>query len=179
MVLKEHLYLRSGQLTAVASHFRITRYFRWFVSPTCVLATSHTGSCPPPPPSRDAAPQVRDRLAATRRRMEDVLSGREPAVGGEAWYESEDELAEPLMACYWCVGGGGRKAELLWGATGAGMTGRGPKGATGGGLRMGRRGCSWPDIGREGGRLPSRRRLRPMVVLQGCRALGENTRGTW
>lgn len=71
-------------------------------------------SCPPSP-SDDHAPQVRDRLAATRRRMEDVLSGREPAVGGEAWYESEDELAEPLMACYWCVGCWGTNVGVLWG----------------------------------------------------------------
>ena len=66
-------------------------------------------------PYRIVLGHVRDRLAATRRRMEDLLSGREPAGeahggvgagggggGGAApWYESEDELAEPLMACYW------------------------------------------------------------------------------
>lgn len=49
--------------------------------------------------------QVRDRLAATRAHMEDLLAGREPSrpEGASSWYESEDEIAEPLMACYWWV----------------------------------------------------------------------------
>ncbi|PNW85106.1 hypothetical protein CHLRE_03g171950v5 [Chlamydomonas reinhardtii] len=85
-------------------------------------------------PYRIVLGHVRDRLAATRRRMEDLLSGREPAGeahggvgagggggGGAApWYESEDELAEPLMACYWSLwecGGGviadGRLLDLI------------------------------------------------------------------
>ncbi|EFJ52200.1 hypothetical protein VOLCADRAFT_56464 [Volvox carteri f. nagariensis] len=60
-------------------------------------------------PYRIVLGHVRDRLAATRRRMEDLLSGREPSGstdGGALWYEDEDELAEPLMACYWWGGWG-------------------------------------------------------------------------
>ncbi|KAG2442798.1 hypothetical protein HXX76_002877 [Chlamydomonas incerta] len=73
-------------------------------------------------PYRIVLGHVRDRLAATRRRMEDLLSGREPAGDGGAalWYENEDELAEPLMACYWSLwecGGGviadGRLLDLI------------------------------------------------------------------
>jgi hypothetical protein len=34
--------------------------------------------------------------------MEDVLSGHEPSAATNALaYDNEDELAEPLMACYW------------------------------------------------------------------------------
>ncbi|GIL43148.1 hypothetical protein Vafri_973 [Volvox africanus] len=74
-------------------------------------------------PYRIVLGHVRDRLAATRRRMEDLLSGREPSAGpegGALWYEGEDELAEPLMACYWSLwecGGGviadGRLLDLI------------------------------------------------------------------
>ncbi|KAG2450080.1 hypothetical protein HYH02_000184 [Chlamydomonas schloesseri] len=79
-------------------------------------------------PYRIVLGHVRDRLAATRRRMEDLLSGREPAAAAEGgaggsgalWYENEDELAEPLMACYWSLwecGGGviadGRLLDLI------------------------------------------------------------------
>lgn len=65
--------------------------------------------------------QVRDRLAATRRRMEDLLAGREPAaveagsfdaprpgnglhIGApDQHYQNVDEIAGPLMACYWSL----------------------------------------------------------------------------
>ncbi|GIL72820.1 hypothetical protein Vretimale_4503 [Volvox reticuliferus] len=82
-------------------------------------AHDHPGSHP----YRTVLGRVRDRLAATRRRMEDLLSGREPSAppeGGALWYENEDELAEPLLACYWSLwqcGGGliadGRLLDLI------------------------------------------------------------------
>jgi phosphoenolpyruvate carboxylase len=70
-------------------------------------------------PYRILLGEVRSRLLATRRRMEELLAGQVPAADGD-WYESEDQLLEPLLACYWSLwecGGGiiaeGRLLDLL------------------------------------------------------------------
>ena len=56
--------------------------------------------------------EVRQRLLATRRRMEALLAGHVPDSDAE-WYETEDQLLEPLLACYWSLWecGGGIIAE--------------------------------------------------------------------
>ncbi len=47
-------------------------------------------------------PQVRQRLINTRRRMEDLLAGNQPS-GTADCYETTEELAAPLLACYWSL----------------------------------------------------------------------------
>ena len=48
------------------------------------------------------AVQVRQRLINTRRRMEDLLAGNQPSSSDEC-FQSTDELAAPLLACYWSL----------------------------------------------------------------------------
>ena len=58
-------------------------------------------------PYRAVLGEVRARLVATRRRMEELLAGHDPdgpaGVGGPAAYESVDDLLTPLVACYWSL----------------------------------------------------------------------------
>lgn len=70
-------------------------------------------------PYRVVLGEVRQRLVATRKRMEELLAGHVPDSDAD-WYESEDQLLEPLLACYWSLwecGGGiiaeGRLLDLL------------------------------------------------------------------
>lgn len=70
-------------------------------------------------PYRIVLGEVRQRLVATRRRMEELLAGHVPDADVE-WYETEEQLLEPLLACYWSLwecGGGiiaeGRLLDLL------------------------------------------------------------------
>lgn len=44
--------------------------------------------------------QVRHKLLNTRKRMEDILAGNKPNEN-EEWFETLEQLAEPLMLCYW------------------------------------------------------------------------------
>lgn len=53
-------------------------------------------------PYRMILSHVRQKLINTRKRMEDLLAGTEPDPN-EEWYETEEELAEPLIACYWSL----------------------------------------------------------------------------
>jgi phosphoenolpyruvate carboxylase len=46
--------------------------------------------------------QVRQKLVNTRKRMEDILGGVAPNED-DAWYESTEQLAAPLLACYWSL----------------------------------------------------------------------------
>ena len=46
--------------------------------------------------------QVRQRLINTRRRMEDLLAGNQPSDTADC-YETTEELAAPLLACYWSL----------------------------------------------------------------------------
>ena len=52
-------------------------------------------------PSLDAV-QVRQRLISTRRRMEELLAGNQPGDADDC-FESTEELAAPLLACYWSL----------------------------------------------------------------------------
>ncbi|KAI7840424.1 hypothetical protein COHA_005854 [Chlorella ohadii] len=70
-------------------------------------------------PYRVVLGEVRQRLVATRRRMEELLAGHVPDSDAE-WYETEEQLLEPLLAVYWSLwecGGGivaeGRMLDLL------------------------------------------------------------------
>ncbi|PRW39191.1 phosphoenolpyruvate carboxylase 4 [Chlorella sorokiniana] len=70
-------------------------------------------------PYRVVLGEVRQRLVATRRRMEELLAGHVPDSDAE-WYETEEQLLEPLLAVYWSLwecGGGivaeGRLLDLL------------------------------------------------------------------
>ncbi len=63
--------------------------------------------------------QVRQRLLNTKHRLEDILAGVPPRNQGPC-YDHEEQLAEPLLACYWSLwecGGGiiaeGRLLDLL------------------------------------------------------------------
>ena len=38
----------------------------------------------------------------TRKRMEDILGGIAPN-DEEVWYETTEQLAQPLLACYWSL----------------------------------------------------------------------------
>jgi len=58
------------------------------------------GSHPEVPPCHVA--QVRQRLIITRRRMEDLLAGNQPSDTADC-YETTEELAAPLLACYWSL----------------------------------------------------------------------------
>jgi phosphoenolpyruvate carboxylase len=58
-------------------------------------------------PYRAVLSMLRDKLMATRRRMEDLLAGVQPTE--EDHFESAEELAAPLLACYrslWHCGAG-------------------------------------------------------------------------
>lgn len=70
-------------------------------------------------PYRVVLGDVRSKLVATRRRMEDLLAGFPPNEDAD-WYSSESEFLEPLLACYWSLwecGGGviadGRLLDLI------------------------------------------------------------------
>ena len=52
--------------------------------------------------SAPTAVQVRQRLINTRRRMEDLLAGNQPSDSDE-FFESTDDLAAPLLSCYWSL----------------------------------------------------------------------------
>lgn len=59
-------------------------------------------------PYRVILGDVRSKLVATRKRMEDLLAGHTPDEDAE-WISTESELLEPLLACYWSLwecGGG-------------------------------------------------------------------------
>jgi hypothetical protein len=63
---------------------------------------------------------VRRRLLNTRKRMESILNGESAELESGDWYDSEQELAQPLLACYWSLwecGGGvianGRLLDLV------------------------------------------------------------------
>ncbi len=64
----------------------------------------HTGAHP----YRVVLGEVRRKLMNTRRRMEEMLQGSlDAALAGDDdddWYVSEEQLAQPLLAVYWCVG---------------------------------------------------------------------------
>jgi hypothetical protein len=73
-------------------------------------------------PTRPPAPcaKVRRRLLNTRKRMEAILNGEGVELESGEWYDSEQELAQPLLACYWSLwecGGGvianGRLMDLI------------------------------------------------------------------
>lgn len=46
--------------------------------------------------------QVRTKLINTKRRMEAILA-HQPPSDDEEWYQSVDEIAAPLLACYWSL----------------------------------------------------------------------------
>ncbi|KAL4853378.1 Phosphoenolpyruvate carboxylase 2 [Chlorella vulgaris] len=63
--------------------------------------------------------EVRQRLLATRKRMEELLAGHVPDADAD-WFETEEQLLQPLLACYWSLwecGGGiiaeGRLLDLI------------------------------------------------------------------
>jgi len=53
-------------------------------------------------PYRIVLGEVRKKLINTRKRMEDVLAGNQPN-DGEEWFETAEQLAEPLLTCYWSL----------------------------------------------------------------------------
>jgi len=70
-------------------------------------------------PYRIVLGEVRQKLLNTRKRMEDVIGGNKPNNEVE-WFEDAEDLAAPLLACYWSLwecGGGiiaeGRLQDLL------------------------------------------------------------------
>lgn len=70
-------------------------------------------------PYRIVLGEVRQRLLNTKHRLEDTLAGLPPRNLGPC-YDREEQLAEPLLACYWSLwecGGGiiaeGRLLDLL------------------------------------------------------------------
>lgn len=73
-----------------------------------MLHSTHAGATP----YRTVLGDVRQKLLNTRKRMEDTLAGVTPD-DDEAWYDTAEALAQPLLACYWSLWecGGGIVAE--------------------------------------------------------------------
>jgi phosphoenolpyruvate carboxylase len=46
---------------------------------------------------------VRRKLVNTRKRMESILNKEPVELEPGEWYDSEQELAQPLLACYWSL----------------------------------------------------------------------------
>lgn len=70
-------------------------------------------------PYRIVLGDIREKLINTRKRMEEIIAGNKPNNDRE-WFENPDDLAQPLLACYWSLwecGGGiiaeGRLQDLL------------------------------------------------------------------
>ena len=79
-------------------------------------------------PYRIVLGDVREKLANTKRRLEDLLAGNEPS-DGEEWYETEEQLMAPLLLCYdslWQTGGqliaDGRLLDIMRRVKAFGMT---------------------------------------------------------
>lgn len=77
------------------SHHSTSQRLLWY--------TSGTAACSPPSRARCAwcGLQVREKLAHTRARQEDLLNHRE--VSHDEIYETEDELGQTLVELYWWV----------------------------------------------------------------------------